>query len=303
MSDAGEAKGASSVAPEEKTISFAEFLEDTPPTQQVKVSDVFKKGFSGIGPRQVLNLELRQPDLLLHCTGESCNGERYFRYDGIDLHLKKNESKFCFVTYTCSNCRKVRKTFALHILVRDAESGEGLCYKFGEVPTFGPQTPARLIRLFGKDRELFLRGRRCENQGLGIGAFVYYRRVVESHKDTILSEIIRVAEKIGAPADMIATLNSAKREIQFSKSLELAKDAMPQSLLINGQNPLTLLHRALSVGVHESPDERCLERAHDVRVVLVELAERLGQALKDEAELNTAVSRLLNPEQGKSGQR
>jgi hypothetical protein len=226
----------------------------------------------------------------------TCNGERYFRFEGGDLFLKKNESSFCFVTYMCSNCRKTRKTFALHILVKDVETGEGLCYKFGEIPTYGPPTPARLIRLFGKDRDLFLRGRRCENQGLGIGAFVYYRRVVESHKDTILGEIIRVAEKIGAPAEMIATLNSAKREIQFTKSLELAKDAMPQSLLINGQNPLTLLHKALSVGVHESTDERCLERAHDVRVVLVELAECLGQALKDEAELNTAVSRLMNPD-------
>lgn len=185
--------------------------------------------------------------------------------------------------------------------MHDAESREGLCYKLGELPTYGPPTPSRLIRLFGKDRDLFLRGRRCENQGLGIGAFVYYRRVVESHKDTILSEIIRVAEKVGAPASMIETLNAAKREIQFSKSLDTAKDAIPQALLINGQNPLTLLHKALSVGVHESTDERCLERAHDVRVVLIELAERLGQALKDEAGLNTAVNRLMNPDQGKIG--
>jgi hypothetical protein len=33
-----------------------------------------------------------------------------------------------------------------------------------------------------------------------------------------------------------------------------------------------------------------------VRVVLVELAERLGQTLKDEAELNNAVNRLMNPD-------
>jgi hypothetical protein len=38
-----------------------------------------------------------------------------------------------------------------------------------------------------------------------------------------------------------------------------------------------------------------LKLAHDVRVVLVELAERLGQALKDEAELANAINRLMNP--------
>jgi hypothetical protein len=165
------------------------------------------------------------------------------------------------------------------------------------VPSYGPPIPARLIRLFGKDRELFLKGRRCENQGLGIGAFVYYRRVVESHRDTIFNEIIRVAEKIRAPSVMIETLSAARKEVQFSKALVAVKDAIPESLLVNGHNPLTLLHSALSGGVHEHSDERCLELAHDVRVVLVELAERLGEALKNEAELDRAVGRLLHVKQ------
>jgi hypothetical protein len=166
-------------------------------------------------------------------------------------------------------------------------------FKFGEAPSYGPPTPARLIRLFQSERENFLKGRRCENQGLGIGAFVYYRRVVEAQKDRILSEIIRVCKTIGAPIEMIQTLEGATREIQFSKALASVKDAIPPALLINGHNPLTLLHSALSSGLHEKTDERCLEIAHDIRVVLIELADRLGQLLKDEAELNTAVTRLM----------
>jgi len=34
-------------------------------------------------------------------------------------------------------------------------------------------------------------------------------------------------------------------------------------------------------------DEECLEIATSIRVVMAELAERMGQALKDEAELST----------------
>jgi hypothetical protein len=71
-------------------------------------------------------------------------------------------------------------------------------------------------------------------------------------------------------------------------------------LLINGHNPLTLLYSALSIGIHEQTDEKCLELAHDVRVVLIELSERFGQALKDEAELDSAVSRLMKARQDKS---
>jgi hypothetical protein len=55
----------------------------------------------------------------------------------------------------------------------------------------------------------------------------------------------------------------------------------------------------LSTGLHDKSDEECLELAQSIRAVLVELAERLGQALKDEAELKTAVSRLMKVRQDK----
>lgn len=71
------------------------------------------------------------------------------------------------------------------------------------------------------------------------------------------------------------------------------KDAIPQNLLIKGHNPLTLLHSALSDGLHARDDDRCLELAHDIRIVLAELSERLGQALKDDEEILNAVSRLM----------
>jgi hypothetical protein len=50
----------------------------------------------------------------------------------------------------------------------------------------------------------------------------------------------------------------------------------------------------LSEGLHELSDEECLALARDIRVVLIELAERISTALKEEAELKTAVSNLLN---------
>jgi hypothetical protein len=272
--------------PEQEPITFAEFLESVPPSRTVITTNLWDKQ---IGEEPKLEI----PDLQLHCTTDTCNGLRFFRYRSGDREFYNNARiKYTFLIYVCSNCQRDMKRFSLFIVREDSGSGES--YKFGEHPPYGPPTPARLIRLFGKDRETFLKGRRCEMQGLGIGAFVYYRRVVENQKNQILSEIIRVSKKLKAPAEMIETLEQAKTEVQFAKALSSVKDAIPQALFINGHNPLSLLHSALSGGLHEKTDERCLELAHDVRVVLIELAERLGQALKDEAELNTAVKRLLN---------
>jgi len=47
--------------------------------------------------------------------------------------------------------------------------------------------------MLGDNRDLFMKGRRCESQSLGIGAFVYYRRVVENQRAAILGQIIKIA--------------------------------------------------------------------------------------------------------------
>jgi hypothetical protein len=92
---------------------------------------------------------------------------------------------------------------------------------------------------------------------------------------------------------MLATLEAARKETQFKKSMEMVKDAIPESLLISGHNPLTLLHTALSRGLHAQDDATCLALARDIRIVLTDLAEKISAALKEHAELTQALSRIL----------
>ena len=66
-----------------------------------------------------------------------------------------------------------------------------------------------------------------------------------------MSRIVKVYEKISGDKKKIEILQSAIAENQFSKALDMAKDALPESLLINGHSPILLLHRALSQGVHD----------------------------------------------------
>ncbi|MAG81638.1 MULTISPECIES: hypothetical protein [unclassified Limnobacter] len=276
---------------EPAAIPFSEFLESVPPGTLTNITDLTKtRHYQGGG---VAGYVLFTPEIQLHCPSDSCNGIRFFRRTNSSVpDIPDDTFHFLYLSYVCSNCRKTEKTFSL-AAQRDVKAISGKCYKFGELPEYGPPTAARLIKLIGPDRELFLKGRRCENQGLGIGAFVYYRRVVEEQKNRILDEVIKVSQKVGAPAEAIKTLEAAKVETQFSKALANVKDAIPQALLINGHNPLTLLHSALSDGLHLRSDEHCLEIASSIRVILAELSERLAQALKDEAELNKALSRLM----------
>jgi hypothetical protein len=151
--------------------------------------------------------------------------------------------------------------------------------------------------LIGPHRDLFLKGRRSEFQGLGIGAFSYYRRVIENEKGRLLDEIIKVARRLSAPQLQIDNLEAAKKESQFSRAIDLVKSAIPAELLINNRNPLTLLHSALSEGLDALTDEQCLDLATSVREVLFELADRIGRALKEQAGLDSAVARLTQKKQ------
>jgi len=275
-------------------ITVKEFLEKVPPGRTASVEDLAKT--RSVGGYSYWYLDL--PLLELHCATESCNGIRFF--EPSDIHqLERGGARQHFVGYVCRNCKTQFKIYALRSFLYK-EGANGDMFKFGEIPAFGPPTPARVISILGSEREYYLKGRRAENQGLGIAAFAYYRRVVENQKNRILDEIIRVAEKIGAAPDVIDDLNAAKKETQFSKAVDAIKHGIPQALLVNCHNPLTLLHSALSEGLHAQTDERCLELATTIRVVLTDLAERLGNALKEEAELNAAVSRLLKASAAKA---
>lgn len=260
-------------------VSMQVFLESTPPGVQCVVSDLYQVGQNS-SARFVAT-----PNITLHCGDTLCGGPRVHSCD--NRYAFTTATVRGFLVYQCQNCRQSNKVFSVQCKLENLTA-----MKFGEIPNFGPPTPARALKLIGPDRELFLKGRRCELNGLGVGAFTYYRRVIEDQKVRIFDEIIRVLNTTDPDNQLIPELERAKQETQFSKSVEAIKHALPASLMINGQNPLRLLHSALSEGVHSLSDEQCLALAGAVRLVLFEFSERLAQSLRDDAELASAVSLL-----------
>lgn len=268
---------------DEFALAFAEFLETHPPGSA--------KELAGITRPVNKAMRIDAPELQLHCSSEWCRGSRLF-YSNSWAQPNEGREEFSFFEYSCRNCERSPKSFALRFeLLPDNRT---LVAKVGEWPSFGPPVPSRVISMIGAERDLFLKGRRAENMGLGVGAFAYYRRVIEGQWQRLIAEVTRVAVAISAPTAVIATLRRAENETQFKSAVDMIKEAVPDTLRIGGHNPITLLYSALSEGLHAESDEECLELAQSVRVVLTELAERMGQALKDERELQEALTRLIN---------
>src|ERR1035437_3883093 len=131
-------------ATEKASISFREFLEGTPPGTLSAFTDLC--GDSVYQPDGQWLAPLCKPEISLHCETEgTCGGNRLFNTNS-SFMFGINESKLLFVTYTCKNCSKVQKTFALRVRI-GADQRAGTAIKFGEIPAFGPPTPARVISL------------------------------------------------------------------------------------------------------------------------------------------------------------
>lgn len=270
----------------EKVVEFSDFLETFVPYRSARI-------LLSRSQKSAQTFNLLKPTLRLHCENDECGGTRFFSTQNFHLpiELAKPFPADFNLLYYCKNCNNSKKSYALRV---SEENGFYKIVKYGELPMFGPVTPPKLISMIGAERETFLKGRRCEAQGLGIAAFIYYRRVVENQKEKILSEIGKVLEKTGEDPAVVELLKRASRESQFKKALEMAKPAIPKSLEIDGHNPLGLLYQALSEGVHSKSDEECLEIAGSVRLILADLCERIAQALREEADLKKAISSIMN---------
>ena len=273
------------------------FLESTPPNVSVCIpglaEQLHSSGFPGGGlpskSRSYWTVRTVAPKRLeLHCDVD--DGVR--RFDAV----KENSPGrgFKFLKYVCRDCGESRKTYALLTVLQQRHGGDPIAeiMKLGEYPHFAAPISTRIQKLLGKDDlELYRQGSRSEAQGLGIGAATFFRRIVESHWELLVTELRSAAEKLGH-ADL-AVFDEALQETHFSAAVKKLKDAIPDKLLIlNGENPLRLLYSPLSGQLHELTDEECLQRGADIRTVLTALLENIADVLKDQDELKRAANRL-----------
>jgi hypothetical protein len=281
--------------PKTKTnaITWAEFLEHTPPGIEVEIESLVtvpEKMTTGVRtPARVRTLDIR-----LYCDSDGCKDFRFFRATSDENWLAKGLSLDTFITYRCRTCMGSPKTFAVRLTRAHRTATSGTAIKFGEEPAYAPPISPSLVSLVGPGHELFSRGHRCESQGLGLAAFVYYRRVVVDQKSYLIYEIADAARRLGATPEDVAALNRAAQETQFRKATENITAAIPSALLIQGHDPLTLLYTAVRRGFHAGTDEEYLTLAKDIRIVLTELAGHTSAILKDEADIRGAVTRILS---------
>ncbi len=186
--------------------------------------------------------------------------------------------------YICTHCHKFLRNFILKIY------NNGKIEKVGQHPPLDIIIPKEIKSLDKKDIEIiYQRGKISENQGYGIGAFAYYRRVVELCIDDLIDELKEIIpeEKKKEYEDVVQKL---KKEKIAENRINLIKDTIVDTS-IDG-NPLGKIYEISSIGIHDLSDEECLDYADSLRTLLIYVIDEISREKNKKDGLKKAINKI-----------
>jgi hypothetical protein len=185
---------------------------------------------------------------------------------------------FYWVAYNCGLCESAQ----LLVVYRNSEfkkvSGASpgstrtvatKIRKIGQAPPLSVSIPPSLEKNLGATcAALYKKALVNRNEGYGLGAVTYIRRVVEDKTDELIEVVSQLAEAHNVESEIVGKIRAAKNERStYDNKLRIAATVLPASLVIDGVNPLGELYDLVSEGVHDLTEEECIAVADETKSV------------------------------------
>lgn len=200
---------------------------------------------------------------------------------------EKEARSILFLEYLCASC----KNFFRYFVIRRNEN-MGFFQKIGQYPPREITIEKELNDILSDLVVLYKKGLMNESFNHGIGAFAYYRRIIEDIINNLL-EIIPDLMNGEEKEVFLKALEKIKTTKQTDKKIALVKDLLPPILMPEGFNPLKTLYDILSEGIHGKSDEECLEKAILIRETLNFIVKKTLQSKKEQIEFTEKMKSLL----------
>lgn len=234
--------------------------------------------------------EISKPGVRLYC--KKCKSiQTYIEYDwrnSGDYSSSPINGDVIDLIYICGGCNESLQYYSIKI-----SNKFDYVMKVGQYPPWEISVDKDFKKIIGKHEETYKKGLTCESQGYGIGAYAYYRRIVEELIDDLLegiTDLISGEEK----EKYIKALEEAKKSHIAQDKIAIVKDLLPPILMPEGNNPLKLLYSQLSSGIHSLSDDECLERASYIRKILLFLVKEIVNHRNSSKEFTESIKELLS---------
>jgi hypothetical protein len=227
--------------------------------------------------------------ILMHCP--QCGGERPFRdkrpRGGNTIPLPPMKTGVLSFYFQCTFCSRENLTFWVEV-----NCEEKWIRKVGQRPPWSTDIPEDLDVYLGPDADFYRRAKACLGQGYGLGACVYLQRVLESQVSHLLQSLAELKKQTGTSPEETADLETLLRTDQADNQLALAHKFLPYSFMVEGMNPLKLIHDLLSLGVKALTEEECIQVATQVATCFEYLVSELSHQLTSRERFMTKMRAL-----------
>jgi hypothetical protein len=176
----------------------------------------------------------------------------------------------------CQDCQQFQREFFIYGNTSRAKNEEMKFFikKIGQYPA--PEvTPDKIFKDFlsREDIEYYKKAKQILNFNFGIGAFAYFRRIVENEILNITKYLIDNNQT--AKEKLVPALNLFKKNHRMTGLIETLTPFLPKNFLLANENPLNLLYASISDGIHNLTEEECTQRSIYIekllRHVIIEL--------------------------------
>lgn len=223
-----------------------------------------------------------------HCDGACAKETTWIRMqDPQYASVEGVEDAFKWVCYLCGLCNKK----ALMVMYKELENEKrsvrlpsssvsrpvGLgtrsvltkVQKIGQSPALSVEIPKALSKNLGEEAvNLYRKGLVNRNNGYGLGAVTYIRRVVEDKTNELIEVAALLAESHHVAAEIVAKIRAAATQrTTYDQKLKIAATVLPEVLIVEGANPLAVLYDLVSEGVHGLSEEECIAVADETSEV------------------------------------
>jgi len=143
------------------------------------------------------------------------------------------------------------------------------------------------------DRETniwYFKGINALDKNFGIGAFAYFRRIIEK-------ELIHIIENIkllpdSHTAEIQKLLDKHNENPKVSTIYENIFEHLPNSLKVLGDNPIKLLYNQTSNGLHSLTEKDCLEKAEKILKLLEFVVKKINEEKSEIKDLKETIKGL-----------
>lgn len=200
----------------------------------------------------------------------------------------------------CSSCKEFAMELLLLIYTEEKLKVNGpepnIFYlkKLGQYPPYEKDPPKEILDYLKiEDQNFYKKALMNVSTGYGIGAFSYFRRIIEN-------EILKLIEDISdLDNEDSATIKNALSEYssnhRMSTLIEALNDHLPSSLKSLGTNPIKVLYEESSIAIHSLSEDECLDKAELIDTILRFTIKKIREESKDIREVKKALKSLTTP--------